>query len=209
MFPFVHFLAQGIVVCSECKHAVLPSHVDAHLKDAEKHKAIKADRERIIREIQAIRGLKTKRVELNHLVFPPASSPPIPTLQEPRRDGFKCQLQDNYSNPCAYIACHIQKIQEHCRQVHQWENPQKKGRPKTGKEVQVPWRSGVHCQHFFVRGPGAQFFEVQAEGSSLVVPSGDVDLEAVKTELRQAMQQAKEEARRQITEPEENREPNP
>ena len=75
--------------------------------------------------------------------------------------------------------------------------------------MQVPWRSGVHCQHFFVRGPGAQFFEVQAEGSSLVVPSGDVDLEAVKTELRQAMQQAKEEARRQITEPEENREPNP
>jgi len=41
--PFVHFLAQGVVVCSECKHAVLPSHVDAHLKDEEKHKAVKAN----------------------------------------------------------------------------------------------------------------------------------------------------------------------
>jgi hypothetical protein len=47
MEPFVHFPVQG-VVCSECKHAVLPSHVDAHLKDGGKHKAVKADRERVI-----------------------------------------------------------------------------------------------------------------------------------------------------------------
>ncbi|KAH6702795.1 hypothetical protein BKA61DRAFT_704075 [Leptodontidium sp. MPI-SDFR-AT-0119] len=167
MDSFVHFPAQGVVVCSECKHAVLPSHIDAHLKDEGKHKAVKADRERIIQEIQAIRGLKTKRAELNHL------------------------------------------IQEHCRHVHQWENPQKKGRPEIGRDVQVPWRTGVHCQHFFVRGPGAQYFEVQAEGSSSAVPSGDVDLDAAKTALKQAMQQAEEEARRQITEPEEAREPNP
>jgi hypothetical protein len=76
----MHFLAQGVVVCSEYKYAVLPSHIDAYLKDEGKHKAVKADRERIIPEIQAIRGLKTKRVELNHLVFPPASNPPIPIL---------------------------------------------------------------------------------------------------------------------------------
>jgi hypothetical protein len=63
-------------VCSECKHAVLPSHVDAHLKDEEKHRAVKADRERVVRAIQAIWGLKTKTAELNHLVFPPASNPP-------------------------------------------------------------------------------------------------------------------------------------
>jgi hypothetical protein len=76
MEPFIHFPVQGVVVCSECKHAVLPSHVDAHLKDEEKHRAVKADRERIVQEVQAIRGLKTKRAELNHSVFPPASNPP-------------------------------------------------------------------------------------------------------------------------------------
>jgi hypothetical protein len=48
MEPFVHFPVQGVVVCSECKHAVLPSHVDAHLKDGGKHKAVKADRERVV-----------------------------------------------------------------------------------------------------------------------------------------------------------------
>ncbi|KAK6591502.1 hypothetical protein H4I95_12174 [Botrytis cinerea] len=108
-----------------------------------------------------------------------------------------------------YIACQLQKIQKHCRQVHQWENPQKKGRPETGREVQVPWRTGVHCQHFFVRGPGAQFFEVQAVESSPAISLRDVDLDAAKMALKQAMQQAEEDIRHQITEPEAAREPNP
>jgi hypothetical protein len=67
---------------------VLPSYIDAYLKDKKKHKAIKADQEYIILEIQAIRGLKTKRIELNHLVFLLASNPFIPILQEPRKDGL-------------------------------------------------------------------------------------------------------------------------
>ncbi|KAK6591896.1 hypothetical protein H4I95_12023 [Botrytis cinerea] len=140
-------------------------HINAHLKDEGKHKAVKAGREHIVHEIQAIRGLKTKTAELNHLVFPPI--------------------------------------------VHQWENPQKKGRPETGREVQVPWRTGVHCQHFFVRGPGAQFFEVQAVESSPAISLRDVDLDAAKMALKQAMQQAEEDIRHQITEPEAAREPNP
>ena len=42
VYPFVHFLQHGVVVCSECKHAVLPSHIDAYLKNEGKHKAVKA-----------------------------------------------------------------------------------------------------------------------------------------------------------------------
>ncbi|KAK6591445.1 hypothetical protein H4I95_12198 [Botrytis cinerea] len=178
-------------------------------EDEGKHKAVKVGREHIVHEIQAIRGLKTKTAELNHLVFPPIGNPPIPILQQPRKDGLKCQLQNEYGTPCQYIACQLQKIQKHCRQVHQWENPQKKGRPETGREVQVPWRTGVHCQHFFVRGPGAQFFEVQAVESSPAISLRDVDLDAAKMALKQAMQQAEEDIRHQITEPEAAREPNP
>ena len=51
MEPFVHFPAQGVVVCSECKYIVLLSHIDAYLKNKRKHKAVKADRKRIIQEI--------------------------------------------------------------------------------------------------------------------------------------------------------------
>ena len=68
----------------------------------------------------------------------------------------------------------------------------------------MPWRSSVHCQHFFVCGPGVQYFEVHLTGSSLARPSRDVDLEAIKHKLSQAIQQANEEQRRQITESEES-----
>ncbi|PQE17495.1 hypothetical protein CJF32_00008734 [Rutstroemia sp. NJR-2017a WRK4] len=58
------------------------------------------------------------------------------------------------------------------------------------------------------RGP-LLYFEVQAVGSRPAIPSGDVDLEAIKKRLNQEIQQAEEEACCQITEPEESREPNP
>jgi RecQ family ATP-dependent DNA helicase len=166
------------------------------------------DRTRIIEQVQAIEGLITDRAELHQLVLPLASSPPIPELQPPRTNGMQCQLQDEAQRPCRFIICNEDEIRKHCRKKHGWENKQK-GRPKAGTEQDFPWRARVHCQHFFVRGPGAQFFEVQAAESSPVMPSGDVDLDTAKTALKQAMQQAEEEARRQITEPEEAREPNP
>ncbi len=75
--------------------------------------------------------------------------------------------------------------------------------------MQVLQRSGVYCQHFFICGPGAQFFEVQVAGSSPAMLSRDVDLEAIKKRLNQEMQQADEEQHRQITTLEESQEPNP
>ncbi|KAM3067150.1 hypothetical protein ACMFMG_011704 [Clarireedia jacksonii] len=51
--------------------------------------------------------------------------------------------------------------------------------------------------------------EVRAVEASPAIPSGDVERDAAKTALQQTMQQTEEEARRQITEPEESREPNP
>ncbi|KAH6691116.1 hypothetical protein BKA61DRAFT_450825, partial [Leptodontidium sp. MPI-SDFR-AT-0119] len=60
---------------------------------------------------------------------------------------------------CRFVICNEDEIRKHCRKKHGWENKQK-GRPKAGTEQDFPWRAGVHCQYFFVRGPGAQFFEV-------------------------------------------------
>ena len=121
---------------------------------------------------------------------------------------MQCKFEDNNSRLYRFISYYKDQIRKYYREEYGQENKQK-GRPKAGTEKRFPWKSGVHCQHFFVRGPGAQFFEVQAAESSPVMPSGDVDLDAAKTALKQAMQQAEEEARRQITEPEEAREPNP
>ncbi|KAM3088997.1 hypothetical protein ACMFMG_000616 [Clarireedia jacksonii] len=123
MEPFIHFPAQGVIVCSECKYNVLPSHVETHLKDKEKHRAMKADQEHVVAAIQAMRRLKTKTAKLNYLVFPPVSNPPILILQPAQTDGLRCQLHDEYSNPYLYIAYQVRKIQEYYRQVYQWESP--------------------------------------------------------------------------------------
>jgi hypothetical protein len=58
MYPFVHLPEFGLIVCSECRHAVLPSNVVTHLRDGKKHKVVKEDRDRIIQEVQGIPGLK-------------------------------------------------------------------------------------------------------------------------------------------------------
>jgi hypothetical protein len=47
----MHFLAQRVIIYFKCKHAILPSYINAYLKDKGKYKAIKADREHIIQEI--------------------------------------------------------------------------------------------------------------------------------------------------------------
>ena len=138
MEPFVHLPKYCIIVCTTCKHAVLPSHVNAHLKDENKHNATKEERERICQEVQQIEGLIVERAELNKISFPPPSSPPIPILQEPCKDGIKCKLQDEHRQPCQYISCQIQKVQEHCRKVHRWTNKQKRGRPEKGVEIIGP-----------------------------------------------------------------------
>lgn len=71
----------------------------------------------------------------------------------------------------------------------------------------MPWIP-VYCQQFFPKGSGSAFFEVQVVESGPEIPSKGVELEAIKKELGQAIEQAAEEERRRITEPEEAREPN-
>ena len=99
MEPFVHLPEYRIIVCTECKHAVLPGHVDTHLKDPDKHNAGNEERERICQKMQQIE-VRTKRTEFNKISFPPPNRPPIPILQEPRKDGLKCELKDLDGQPC-------------------------------------------------------------------------------------------------------------
>jgi hypothetical protein len=118
MDPFIHFPEQRVVVCSKCKHAVLPSNINTHLRDEDRHNMSPEDRKGVIQEVEKVAGLIQEKMELNRLSFPPPNHPPIPVLQEPRGDGLKCQLQGGQGRPCHYIACQLQKIQQHCREKH-------------------------------------------------------------------------------------------
>jgi hypothetical protein len=64
MDPFVHFPSQCIVVYFQYKYAVLPSHINMHLRDEDKYNMPQEDRTHIIEQVQAIEGLITDRAEL-------------------------------------------------------------------------------------------------------------------------------------------------
>jgi hypothetical protein len=76
--------------------------------------------------------------------------------------------------------------------------------------VVVPWRSGVYCQHFFVRGPGAQYFEVANPDilAPVVHVSRDGGFQVAKQELEEKIKQVEEAKRQQISETDEAKEPN-
>lgn len=62
---------------------------------------------------------------------------------------------------------------------------------------------------FFVCRPRAQYFEVQAAVSSLAILPANIDLDAMKTVIKQAIKEAKAKAHHQVTKLEEARKPNP
>ena len=152
MYVFVYLPLFKVVVCSVCRHAILPSHIDAHLKNKVKHNIVKEQREQVIQEIERVDGLIRERNELNPLVSRMQVTRPFQNCKSPQRMERKCQFQDSQDRPCKFVACQVPNIQQHCREKHGWSNPQKKGRQRKGEVRDVPWRSGLHCQHFLSVG---------------------------------------------------------
>ena len=85
MHPFVYLPVFEVVVCTVCRHAVLPSHIDAHLKDKVKHNVVKEQREQVIQEIERVDGLIRERNELNQLVSRPQVTRPFQNCKSPQR----------------------------------------------------------------------------------------------------------------------------
>jgi hypothetical protein len=205
MNPFIHLPQYSVIVCRKCKYAVLPSQIDAHLKNKKKHRYNKEERQTIIQEIAKLPGLIQSEAQLEAFQFPPKTVISIPKLKAPRPNGLKCRL-------CEYVICHPQLIQEHCRAVHRWENEWKKGRPSYKKrqvEPEWPWISGVHCQQFFKQGPKSGFFEVMGE-EVVQEREAEPDMWAkVQKITAERLEHIEKKEKEKVEEADENAEPNP
>ena len=88
-------------------------------------------------------------------------------------------------------------MREHCKDVHNWINPQKKGRPRKGyREKKVPWQEGVHCQRFFVQGLHSDYFQVR--DSQPPKPSTESPEDKAQKDIQGRIDKAKELVRRKI-----------
>jgi RecQ family ATP-dependent DNA helicase len=215
---FTHLPDFQVIICKECQHAVLPSHIDAHFVAKPQHGLEKDERRRIAEEIAEVDGLIGNEETLRRceFPFPPPTSKPITVLAEPMKGYIQCTFE-TAGKVCQYICGTIRRMQEHCREEHEWKNKNKGGRPKkrSSKNQEVPWRTGVHCQRFFIQGPKSGYFEVgKAEATPQAneqpgIASRTDQFKAAKRELEEALRKAEAEERRVIKEAEEAREPNP
>ena len=216
MDRFIHLPEFRVIICKECKCAVLPNHIDAHFA-GKPHKLEVDERRRITEEVAKEQELIGSEEELRRIEFPfpAATSKPIEGLAIPKRGALQCTFQTG-SKVCGYICCTIGGIRAHCIKKHQWKSTRKGGRPKKHiprPKNDTPWRTNVSCQRFFVQGPKSKYFEVQVPNPR--VPSqGEIQsrisqFQTAKQDMEAAFQAAEEKERREIKEFEESREPNP
>jgi hypothetical protein len=128
---FTHLPEFGVIVCKECKHVVLPSHIDAHFIRKPQHGLGKRERQRIVEAVVEIDGLIDDEEALGRceFPFPQPTSKPIVALARPRQDGMRCTF-NVVGRPCLYVCCSIQQMQEHSLKEHGWRSRDKGGRPK-------------------------------------------------------------------------------
>ena len=100
-------------------------------------------------------------------------------------------------------------MRDHCKQVHMWQNPRRKGRPSKEATGTEPWIEGVRCQRFFPSRQASGWFEV---GHGETPQESSQAGETVEQRLMRVHQEqiARFSARKhQIQVPDEKSEPNP
>src|SRR5271154_2410037 len=112
---FTHLPDFQVIICKECQHAVLPSHIDTHFAANPQHGLGKKERRRIAKEIAEINRLISNEETLRQceFTFPPPTSEPIPALAPPIKDYIQCKFE-TAGKVCQYICGTIRSMQEHC-----------------------------------------------------------------------------------------------
>jgi len=142
----------GLLACLRCKFSVLPSSIEFHFSGSP-HRLSTDDRQKITSEIEKYPELIPDVAGLRAVEFP-TSFPYFFSELSLYSNGFQCQ-------DCLYVARERKTMMKHYREEHGWENPRKRGeKMKRNEEEEVPWKSGVHYQRFFVQSPKNGYFQV-------------------------------------------------
>ena len=155
IYPFVLLSSHRILVCQVCGFTSVADEAKSHL--LARHRDIASEhRQTVLESIQRIPNILRKQSDLEEWQYPDPASDPIPHLLPPKLDGRRCRT-------CGRVYRHVQQMQTHCFEEHQWVNPRGRGRPTTGcatPQDELPWIEGVPCQRFFSSRGGSQWFEV-------------------------------------------------
>jgi len=191
---FEHLAEYSIAICTECRHGVLPSHIQSHLQRA--HKIQQKQAEDIAERVRSWPGLIEYASEFHEpsRVVPPISQLPV------YPDGLSCQLDNTR---CGKVLRSVEAMKKHWRQVHSWSVASKGGRPSQLAQREIQLRIGegcrrVHCQRLFIQGLGSQYFEVQPpnddDDPAIVSVDGNAAWARVGAEMAKAWERVERQA---------------
>jgi hypothetical protein len=144
---FRHSRRHRIVVCVECRTAVVPKHAAAYL--ARNHgQTTKEERRRVQRYIDGLEDVAHDVSDVRFLGPEDAPYSEIPV----RYGGLRCIGKDTDGRVCRYVVGSAQMIQAHCKAAHGWQNEQRRGgnvKRKSAQTVNRMWDEGQAYQQFF------------------------------------------------------------
>ncbi|EWZ78920.1 hypothetical protein FOWG_16864 [Fusarium oxysporum f. sp. lycopersici MN25] len=153
--PFVHLVELNLVICLDCKTAVLARQVKTHLVDPlhRQHFTLKERRD-ISNQILEIPNIIKDADDLQNWKFPSPDAEPIPYLEPPLHGGLGC-------NSCPHIGRDLRRIREHYRRDHSdvLEENNSVDLSKLGQQSHL-WRNNVTYQRMFKSGQRSSWFEV-------------------------------------------------
>ena len=149
-----------IIVCRECRFAIVPDQVAQHMKN---HHPSHPSRSRPVLQ-KAIERLQDIAHRSQDVKYPPPDHRSIPGLPI-YKDGLKC----TYTNPsnstiCGYICQSESAMKLHCRGRHGWKSSKTRGGSKKQRmttRTNEIWEKGVWNQRFFEYGPWKKHFQIK------------------------------------------------
>jgi hypothetical protein len=125
---FEHLAEYSIAVCKECRHGVLPSHIESHLQRIHR---IKQSQARSVAE--GVRNWAGVAEYASELIVPSCIIPPISGIPL-YSDGLICQLDQSR---CHQILRSEEGMKKHWREVHGYSIASKRGRPSQVSKSRV------------------------------------------------------------------------
>ena len=145
-----------LLICKECKFALIPSRINTHFSGTP-HQLQPRIRRQIEVDISHINGLVKTQSEIEAKIqsfleiFDNTYSIPELAIYS---DGLACSY-------CSFIARSRVPIQEHLKDIYDWENPRKSGQRKKNFKND-PWKTNVLYQRFFESNSKKEYFRVNS-----------------------------------------------
>jgi len=132
---FRHLPQYCIVICVNCRIAVVPDYIAAHLR--RNHAGISKEEQREAQRY--IDGLENVAWDISNIQFPRPEEPPCKEIAV-QRDGLRCTWTSRNGRQCEHVVGTVRKIQTYCKEAHGWQNEQKRGGNVKQKSKHAPNR---------------------------------------------------------------------